>query len=411
MPTVQQIRDALQARRKAAVKNRGVTGGSKKSIIDLTLAPDTATWEYNKWDGPQMGRDGSLFDIIPYVITQEWTLDLKAHDGMSLRELTPSIEVGFLCSHLEIPVHKNVGENNDIAICLRLAFGQKCPMCDDRKDEFNKEQPNKSITDALKPSWRCFYNIFDYDQTDKGFQVFDDVSWYMFHQLLLEAEEIDNRGQIDWDYLEGGYSIELHIREKTLDKNKFWEASKINFQEREPWGMEEANKVVSFDQLISIPTYSQVAAMHLGMPNEPQSSASTRQRTTNRQAAADRSRYTNRPPAADRSRHDVDTTDTDDDIPPEAEGACPYGYEYGVDNGKHHECEACEEEVFDGCKRYANTLKDIPERTSRSTGRSDSRRRPPADTPADRPSRSRARSTQGADATQEREQRKSRRGR
>ena len=73
--------------------------------------------------------------------------------------MTTGLDVGEWDYKLELPVHPNVGENNDTLICHREAFGGQCVRCDEMFEEYGKENVNLSKVDPLTSALACVVAI------------------------------------------------------------------------------------------------------------------------------------------------------------------------------------------------------------------------------------------------------------
>jgi len=347
MPRIsaEQRREALRKRTKRGVNERGQRGLGKKSVLDFSKAGDRKIAKYEI----KSGKESNYIDILPFEITQDWYKNLRSVSGTAI-----GLEVGFTDYKLEIPVHYGVGENNDVFLCNRLAFGKKCPLCEEMYAEWDKddeEQDTKKIQ-ALKPRWRCFYNIFDYDTPDTSIMLWEDVSYYLFEEMLQEAMETEDEGLVTFSDLEEGSSIEFKGREKKLGKNSFVEAHSISFQPRDKYKDNILDKTFPLDKMLVIPTYEEVAKAHLGMDDNDTEEEAAK---THSEEVKTEGKTTGRTRKRFDEKEEMETHGKIDDVPWDT---CPVGKEFGVDcDPNDSDCENCEEDIFQACAAKQDELK------------------------------------------------------
>lgn len=372
MPRIsnEQRRDALRKRTKRGVNERGQRGLGRKSVLDYSKAGDRKIVKYEI----KSGKESNYIDILPFEITQDWYKNLRSVSGTAI-----GLEVGFTDYKLEIPVHRNVGENNDVFLCLRLALRKKCPLCEEMYAEWDKdedEQDAKKIA-ALKPSWRCFYNVYDYDGEGAPVQLWEDISYYLFEEMLQEAMETEDEGIVTFSDLEMGSSIEFKGREKKLGKNAFVEAYSISFKSRDKYDESILKDTFPLDKMLVIPTYEEVAKVHLGMEDDGKGSEQAPEEEPEQQGTRTRKRF------------DEDKSSQPEEKPPWNE--CPAGKEFGVDCNTIPECGECNEAIFQACaakqdelKKETDKKKEVKEETQTRRTRADRQTKKADEAPAGR---------------------------
>lgn len=328
-------REALRKRTKKGVNERGQKGLGRKSVLDYSKAGDRKIVKYEI----KSGKDVNYIDILPFEITQEWYKDLRSVSGTTI-----GLEVGFTDYKLEIPVHRNVGENNDVFLCRRLAFGKKCPLCEEMYSEWDKDEDDQDAKkiQALKPSWRCFYNVYDYDGDGAPVQLWEDFSYFLFEEALQEAMETEQDGVVTFSDLEMGSSIEFKGREKKIGKNKFIETHSIGFKKRDPYDEAVLKETLPLDGMLIIPTYEQVAKAHLGLEED-----------TSKEEDPPKSTY---PKTRTRKRFKEESKLKETEVDPPWD-KCPHGKEFGVDCNTIDECGECDEDLFQACAAKQDELK------------------------------------------------------
>ena len=139
-------RDKLRRRQQQAVNDKGKTGLGRKSALDFSK-----TTKAINYFQPKTGRgEENAIDILPFIITQEWYQKLRTPSGRPV-----GLEPGDVDYVLMLPLHSGVGPNNDVFLCLREAFGQECPICDDMFEFYRQGEKEKAA--AVRPRWRCWY--------------------------------------------------------------------------------------------------------------------------------------------------------------------------------------------------------------------------------------------------------------
>jgi len=334
--TAEQRRTALKKRTQRGISERGQKGLGRKSVLDYSKAGDHKIVKFEI----KVGKDTNYIDILPFEITQPWYKDLRSVSGSII-----GLDVGFTDYKLEIPVHRNVGENNDIFLCLRLAFGKKCPICEEMYAEWDKDQDEQDAKkiQALKPSWRCFYNVYDYDSAGTPVMLWEDISYYLFEEMLQEAIEAEDDGIVTFSDLEMGSSIEFKAREKKLGKNAFNETHSIKFVPREPYDDTLLKETFSLDAMLIIPTYEEVAKAHLGMESDNDEEIPEPTLSNEKEA-----------PKRTRQRSKIEGDKDEKEAP---WSACPSGAEFGTDCNTTPECSECNEDLFQECLTKQAKLK------------------------------------------------------
>ncbi len=344
-------REKLRNRSKQAVDNREKKGLGRKSVLDWGRFKGKKPDEFT----PKTGKDKNVIDILPFIITQEWYKKLRTFSGTET-----NMDVGDWDYKLELPVHKNVGENNDTLLCLRLAFGGKCIRCDEMGEEYEKDEPKEKIINNLKPSWRVWYNLYDYDEEEnpKGEnQVWEDVSYHLFEKQVLEEED-EGEETICHSDIEMGKSIEFKGKEKKLGRNPFTEAQSVEFKDRDPYKEDIVKETVSFDALVKIPTVEEFTRIHLAEDSDKSNTSSSDDDKS--------TKSTRRKPKQSSTEKKEEKDDWKE------EDGCPSGLEFGNPDPDSDECKNCKENIFDACatlqdQRRATEKEKEPEQ--QTTGR------------------------------------------
>ena len=337
-------REKLRARQEQAVKTRDQKGLGRKSVLDWGRYSGKKPMSYKETSGKVL----NVIDFLPWVVTQEWYKDLRTFSG-----LTTNMDVGDYDYKLELPVHANVGENKDLIICPRLAFGKKCPRCEDLFREYEKEKPDKDITNDLKPSWRVWYNTYDYNEEnnpDGVNSVWENVSYYLFEkEILNEAEEGENT--ILFSDIEEGKTLEIKGKDKTLGKNSFIEAASVEFKDRDPYDEDIVKETVSFDALVKFIPYDEFEKIHKGIEDEPTVDQSS-ETESEKEPDESSSRNRRRRPAKQ------EEPNKEEDVNPPWDEKCPDGLVFGEPEMDSDVCKKCADDMFDACIKASDDKKE-----------------------------------------------------
>ena len=376
----------LRRRTAKAVQTRDQKGLGKRQVLNLNQLP--AGKALKEWSGPKTGpaeKDINAIDIIPWEVTQDWYQNLRSVSG-----LATGVPVGALDYKLEIPVHRNIGDEGVDMICLRLAFGKKCPVCEDLQIEYDKAKAEKrdidaKVRQALAPSWRNFYNIFDLDDQDKGIQQWMNASYHCFEKYILEAADLSEGEFETFADLENGRTIEFSARIKQLGKSEFPEATKVSFIEREPYDDSIISETISFDALVHIPTYDEVNAIYLGMSNNDVDTNENENENENVEtpSSSEKSSRYRRKNTREETKEEINT-----------EQKCSKGHIFGKDNNKYPECQECDEDEFQKCAAIAegeDATTVVESASPTPTRRMPTRRAPRTTSRESAPSRQRSR--------------------
>ena len=334
----QRLRDRVNQSR----ENVGKLGSGKQSVLD------TSAYTV-KWYKAIAGKKKNLMDIVPYLISEPWYPKLKGRAGTYT-----GLQPGDPDYKLEVPVHRRVGPENKSFLCLREAFGKACPVCEERFKLFDmpKEQQDKEAIRALNTSWRCFYNVWDYnsEEAEPTFKLFES-SYKMFEEMLLKESEPEDEQlePIFFSSLSEGKTIEWKGMEKEIGKGKsvvkFIEAVDFNFLDRDPYGEDVYGQVLPLDKMLIIPTYDQVRAALFGM--EEEETAVVEEAVEEAEAEVEleqtRTRVMRRTPVQPQQRMQRQP------VRQAPVTKCPEGFTFGEDHGEFAECQQCIDEAYQAC--------------------------------------------------------------
>lgn len=330
---------------------------------------------------PKKGMN--TFDIIPYEV--------------SIGNHPIGIEPGELFQQLKYKVHYEIGAENKQIVCP-TTVGKKCPICEHRAALYKDPNADKDELQKLKPKDRIVFNIIDLDDEDEGIQIFD-YSPHLFAGALyeeLDATEGEFNNLFD---LDSGFTIKARFAEKKLGSNKFLECTRVDFEERQPYGDDQVADCLDLDKALVILSYDEINKIFMDLDEEPTSGKADdddekptgRQRSSRKPeqeeaAPSGRSRR-NRTPEPDPEPEDDVPNEFPEDEPepeptsrrrgrraepePEPETAepesgdnqCPSGYNFGVDTDTEDACDKCPNDIWEACKKAKSESK--PERRRR----------------------------------------------
>ena len=190
-------------------------------------------------------------DVIPYVVTAENHPDeIKAGEEWARRP--------FL-------IHFGIGVNNKTVICPRTV-GKPCPICEYYDREKKRPGSDEEALRDIKARRRELYNVIDLDNEDEGVQILE-FSYFNFGKVLeAEINEADDDAIAGFADLKGGYTLKVRFSEAAMGTNKYLEATRIDFLEREDYKKSILKEVVDLDEAVSanVMSYSELEKLFLG---------------------------------------------------------------------------------------------------------------------------------------------------
>jgi hypothetical protein len=204
-------------------------------------------------------------NFLPYEVTDPMHPD---------RDIELDIAVpGELWYKRPYKMHRNVGVNNESAVCP-TSFGKKCPICEYRaKLLADGADWQDETVKACRASDRNLYVVVpleekDYDEKPHIW----DISQFLFQDMLNdELEENEDYGE--FPDLEDGYTLRIRFSKETFGKNEFAKTSRIDFEDRpKPYPESILKQVPNLDEVLSCPGYDELHAkfFELETPTEEQ---------------------------------------------------------------------------------------------------------------------------------------------
>ena len=351
-----------EARRKRAAHARETRGkfgsGGGNWVVQI---PDLKSEDWFK----VTSKAKNEIDIVEFRITQDWYPKLKCRGGGTCGDL--GLVPGELDYKLEIPVHQRIGPNKKDHLCPMDAFGEACPVCEEKFAllEKNNNKWDRATMGPLNASWRDFYNVWNY--ATNRFEPWQ-VAYTSFEKILQDALDLAGEELYPWAW-DDGRTIEFLAREKPLGEGNTWNEPQIpSFFKRDPYPETVVDEVWGFDQYVKITSYDEIAADFYGMgdgvtsdeqPEPVKEQPTTRSRSRGRAAAT---QEPEQPKTRSRSR----TTQTQDDLPFKSQDSggsspCPFGHNWGHDVNNTLDCKNCGDDDFNACIDENDRLKEHPD--------------------------------------------------
>lgn len=265
-------------------------------------------------------------DILPYVVTDPNHPDRDDELGIAVP--------GALWYKRPFKLHRNIGYNNMPLVCP-TSIGKRCPICEykQRLLKEGKDWRDDSVK-ALKTYLRNLYIVVPLDNKNYEERPYVwDISDHLF-QNKLSTELEENPEYANFPDLEDGYTLRIRFTEEQFGKNKFADTSRIDFEKREKKYDESIlDKVPNLDEVLVVLPYEQIEAKFFDSEDDA---------------------VTDVDKAIDEVVDEIDEDEDDEDVEPRkakiivskpklavADGKCPYGHEFGRDEGSYLECADC----------------------------------------------------------------------
>lgn len=239
-----------RARKRAEERESQGGGGTKYSL------PENVTFYSPK-------KHASL-DIIPFAVS----VDNHPED----------VPKGELWYQRTVFVHYGVGAEEKSYLCPKTNK-KKCPICEQRAALLKDPNADEEIVKSLKPKERELFNVYDREDPDKGVQLWD-ISNYNFGAKL---EEELREGRPEWaGFAEpvDGFTLKVRFSEEQIGKNKFLQASRIDFEERKSIDKKLLAVALDLDKIIKVLSYEQLEKIFLGVDGDTEDGGGVEQKAT-----------------------------------------------------------------------------------------------------------------------------------
>ena len=187
-------------------------------------------------------------DVIPYTVSAK-----KHPDGVA---------AGELWCRRPFLIHYGVGVDNKPQVCPRT-IGKPCPICEYYERERKRPGADEDALKEIRAKARELYNVIDLDNEDEGIQVLE-MSYHLFGKLLEnEINEADDDEVAGFAELKGGKTLKVRFSESSMGTNKFLEATRIDFLDRDDYKKSILDDVVDLDTVFNILPYEELEAVFL----------------------------------------------------------------------------------------------------------------------------------------------------
>jgi hypothetical protein len=180
------------------------------------------------------------FDILPYRVTVDTHPDVKKGDLWYRR-------IYF--------AHRNVGPEEKFLVCPRTV-GKRCPICEEHQKLKKDPNAEEEVVDALRAKERELFNVVMKD--GDGSVMILDISTYLFGRKLEEEIREGDEANAAFAELAGGKTLKVRWESKSMGTQKFVEAGRIDFLDREDIDEGALDAVVDLDKAMKILSYDEI---------------------------------------------------------------------------------------------------------------------------------------------------------
>ena len=341
-------RSSMKNRARQRVRDRARKTVEGKSGIQWLTLPEGFD---NKNDFFEHKKGNNKITILPYEV--------------SIKDHPEGLEVGDLWYERSVSIHYGIGANNKASVCPRT-FNKKCPICEAAGESWDNGEEDEAR--QLWPKRRQIFNVL----VDGEVKLWT-LSFHLFGKKLEEEILYDEDQEFDGFYFlekDDGYDLKVRFVEQTLGKNKFLEATKIEFLTRKKDLPEELYEdVYDLDTIIECPDYAELKELFLEEPADDDEEDEKEEKRPARKKPAKKKRRPepepdddddNEPDDDDDNEPDDDDDNEPDDDDDESEpppkkkksrvkkkkasgGKCPSGHEFGTDCDEYpDDCDDCD---------------------------------------------------------------------
>ena len=309
-----------KVRKRAEERENQNSGGFKYNLPDKT-----------EFYSPKRGT--RYLDILPYKVT------VGNH---------PEVDKGELWYQRTILVHYDIGPE-EISILCPKTVKKPCPVCEHATQMRKNPDADDEAIKALRPKERELYNVIDHDSDNDAPQLWD----LSYHNFGKKLEEEIREGDEDWAgfaELDGGYTLKVRFQEKSFGGNKFLEASRIDFVERDKdYDVSMLDEVIDLDKILNIMDYGSLEKLFLGLEDgkvEDEEDEDNEVETDNEDEKK-------------KTRSHKKQTEKKREKKEKEKEKCPYGYESGFNTDGEEDCNNCD--IWGECDDEKDRLETLKE--------------------------------------------------
>lgn len=199
--------------------------------------------------------EGKLkLDIIPYIVTDPHHLDRNGDDEFAAN-------VGNPWYKKPIWVHRSVGADKQSVICPTKTIGKKCPICEYRDKQKAEGIEKEGLVSY--PQLRYLYIVIPvgHKKYEEEFHIWDIANGNF--QETLDEELSENPENGVFPDPEEGKTLAVRFSEKTFSKTKYYSASRIDFEDRDPYEESIMDEAPCLDDMVKVLTYKELQALFL----------------------------------------------------------------------------------------------------------------------------------------------------
>jgi hypothetical protein len=303
------------------------------------------------------GRTRIDLDILPYLVTSSNHPD-KEEGAVK----------GEYWYRRPYWVHHNVGTGNKTMICPKT-FGNPCPICEYRQNQFKDENIKKDQI-IPKPQMKNIYAVvvLNHKDYDKTTIYIWDIAHGNFQSTLID--DLAERPELEiFPNLEDGLTLSIRFNEEVFNKNKFAQAGRIDYIERDYSYPESIlEQVPALDEILKVSSYKEIEEVFLGIDDENEEEEQEEKQPAQRQRKTidriskqeDPDEESEEPEEEEKPRRGPVSTLSRQKTPtptrrrrekeePETESVegCPKDHTFGKDWDDFPDCEGCP--VFEEC--------------------------------------------------------------
>jgi len=194
-------------------------------------------------------------DILPFEIKSAMTIPDTATKDMDL-------DAGDLWYQRSIFVHHGIGADQKSYLCPRT-IKKACPICEERARLMKDPNADEKLISDLKPQHKDLFNI---DGAD-GVELLE----FSYANFRKKIEEEVREGDEEWAGfadLEGGFTVKVRMSEETFMKNKYLEASRVDFVERDDFPESVLDEVADLNEILVVLPYEKLERVFLELDGE-----------------------------------------------------------------------------------------------------------------------------------------------
>lgn len=207
-------------------------------------------------------------------------------------------------------VHYGVGPDNKVIVCP-TTIGKPCPICEKvTKLKEDYEDNEKEIKD-IHAKQSCLFNILN---VDDEVEIFDWSIGKFANQLRdeLRDEETDSDDCGFYDIV-NGRTLRVRFKESSWQSNKFLEANKIEFIERDDIPDDIADKALDLDKLLKILSYDEIKKLFYGIDDNEDEEEDSDEEKSVRKKSSRRDKIEEDDDEEDDEEDGIDYGDEDDE--------------------------------------------------------------------------------------------------